>query len=320
MIKSYYEILNVAPDATKQEIKKQYKKLARIYHPDISKSLEAEEIFKEINKAVEILLDDEKRRNYDNLRKVNSEIYKNFSYRKQTSPKSNYTFFDLFSKNSEFNEVKKENYFKPIDGDDIVINVSIDIKEALFGTKRQINIQRSVVCPCCGGRKFANGKKCSYCDGLGEKNESKKITVKIPSSIKNNTKLRIKNEGQYGKFGGKNGNLYVIVKIEENEELTIENNTVKYTAVISPYTAVLGGDIQVPTIWGEAVIKIPPLTKANQSFKLIDVGLLDEKTNKKGDEIVKILIQIPSDISQEEYQLYERLKEINLKKQNAKNF
>ena len=107
--------------------------------------------------------------------------------------------------------------------------------------------------------------------------------------------------------------MYVIVNIEKNDELRIENGTVYYTAQISPYEAVLGGNITVPTLWGEAVIKIPPLTKSNQSFKLIDVGVLNEKTNKKGDEIVKILIQIPSNITDEEMELYKRLNDINIK-------
>ena len=168
------------------------------------------------------------------------------------------------------------------------------------------------------GHKFANGQKCTYCNGLGEKIQNKKITVKIPPSIKNKTKLRLKEEGQKGINGGKNGNLYVIVNVINQKDLKIENNTVYYDAFISPYTAILGGNITVPTLWGEAVIKIPPLTKTNQSFKLIDVGVLNEKTKKKGDEIVRILIQIPSKITSEEYHLYEQLKEINSKKKNAK--
>ena len=152
----------------------------------------------------------------------------------------------------------------------------------------------------------------------GEKTTNKKITVKIPPAIKDKAKLRISNEGKQGENGGKNGNLYIIVNIESNEELKIKDGIVYHNAQISPYLAVLGGNLTVPTLWGEATIKIPPLTKNNQSFKLIDVGVLDEKTNKKGDEIVKVSIQIPSELTNEEYQLYERLKEINLKKKNAK--
>ena len=313
MLKSYYEILNITPNASKDEIKKQFKKLAKMYHPDINSSLEAEEIFKQINKAAQILLDDEKRKNYDALRNVNKEIYKSQKIYKNHSS-SNYTFSDLFSKKEKQKEKKKD--IK--DGKDITVNVEIDYQEAILGTTRTINITHSIICPKCEGHKFINGQKCSYCDGLGEKIQNKKITVKIPPSIKNNAKLRLKQEGQKGINGGKNGNLYVIVNIINKKDLKIENDVVYYDAYISPYVAILGGNITVPTLWGEAVIKIPPLTKTNQSFKLIDVGILNKKTNKKGDEIVKILIQIPSKITPEEYQLYEQLKEINLKKKNAK--
>ena len=313
MLKSYYEILDLTPNATKDEIKKQFKKLVKIYHPDINSSLEAEEIFKQINKAAQILLDDEKRKNYDALRNVNKEIYKSQKVYKNHNS-SNYTFSDLFSKKEKQKEKQKE----IINGKDITVNIEIDYQEAILGTTRTINITHSSVCPKCEGHKFANGQKCPYCNGLGEKVQNKKITVKIPPSIKNKSKLRLKEEGQKGINGGKNGNLYVIVNIINEKDLKIENGTVYYDAFISPYMAILGGNISVPTLWGEAIIKIPPLTKTNQSFKLIDVGVLNEKTKKKGDEVVRILIQIPSKITSEEYNLYEQLKEINQKKKNAK--
>ncbi len=304
MLKSYYEILNVSPNATKTEIKNQFRKLVRIYHPDVNSSVEAEKIFKEINKAADILLDDEKRKNYDKFRSTDKSFYSKNS--------SNYTFSDLFSK------TKKEKPKAPVpkNGEDITVSVNIDFTEAFLGTYRVINIARSMVCPKCGGHKFVNGNKCSYCDGLGEKILKRKITVKIPPSIRDKAKLRVKGEGQFGLNGGKNGNLYVIVNVEKNDELKVENGIVYYTAQISPAKAVLGGNISVPTLWGEAVIKIPPLTKANQSFKLIDVGVLNERTNKKGDEIVKILIQIPSEMSDEEMELYKKLNEVN-KKENV---
>ena len=294
MLKSYYEILDISPDASKAEIKKQYKKLAKMYHPDINSSLEAELRFKEINKAIEVLLDDEKRKNYDALRTVTNTIYNSKEKKQQKSEKIN----------------------QPINGEDITVNIKIDFKEAILGTYRVVNIAHSEICPKCRGQKFANGINCPNCKGLGEITKNRKITVKIPPAFKNNAKLRLIGEGHEGKFGCKNGILYVIVEVENNNELNIKDGIVYYNAPISPYTAILGGDIKVATLWGEANIKIPPLTKANQSFKLVNVGVLNEKTGKKGDEIVRILIQIPADIT-DEYRLYEKLKEINAKKRNG---
>ncbi len=315
MLKSYYEILNVKENASSQEIKKQFRKLVRMYHPDINSSIEAEEIFKAVNKAAEILLDDEKRKNYDRLRNTNFQTQNGGKDNKyKSSEEKKYTFSDLFQEKNDF----KKEYASPKNGEDITLNVSIDTYEATVGTSRTVNITHSVICPKCMGHKFANQKTCPHCNGVGEKTENRKITVKIPPSIKNNAKLRIKGEGKEGKYGGKRGNLYIIVKIKQKEELKIKDGIVKSVAYISPYAAVLGGNVKVSTLWGEAVIKIPPLTKANQSFKLVDVGIMDEKTGKKGEQIVKILIQTPSFITPEEKELYEKLQEINLKKKNAK--
>lgn len=319
-MQSYYDILNVKENSTQDEIKKQYKKLVRMYHPDVNSSPEAEEMFKNITRASEILLDEEKRKKYDLLRSANKKV------KQDNINSSDYTFYDLFQKNKNNKKKTKEakektNTTAAQNGEDITVNVSIDSKEAVLGTTRTVNIATSELCPRCEGHKFANNQKCTYCDGKGEITTNKKITVKIPPSIKNKATLRIKGEGKTGKFGGKNGNLYVVVNIDVvQDELKIKDGTVYYDAFISPYTAVLGGNVKVPTLWGEATIKIPPLTKTNQSFKLIDVGIVDEKTNKKGDEIVKILIQIPKNITDEEYYLYTKLKEINLKKKNAPIF
>lgn len=311
MLKSYYEILNVSPNSTKAEIKKQYHKLARMYHPDINSSLEAEEKFKEINKAVDVLLDDEKRKSYDKLRS-------SYASSKKQENSSNYSYEDLFKKRKEFRYETKTP--PPIKGDDITVNITIDYMEAILGTTRTVNIAQSTICPKCKGHRFSNGTICPACDGHGEISTLRKIKVKIPASIKNNSKLRIKGEGKSGKFGGQNGNLYVVINVEQNEDLKIKDGVVRYSAIISPYTAVLGGNVTVPTLWGDATIKIPPLTKANQCFRLVDVGVLNEKTNKKGDEIVKIVIQIPTEVSPEEYALYEKLREINQNKKNAKTF
>ena len=311
MLKSYYDVLEISSCASRDEIKKQFKKLAKLYHPDLNSSLEAENIFKEINKAAEILLDEDKRKKYDELRSLNKATYKSY-----TNPrKSEYTFSDLF-KATKKEEKKVE--LKPQKGGDIVLEVEIDYIEAVLGTQRSVNIARSALCPKCLGHKFANNKKCPYCGGLGEKTVNKKITVRIPKGLKNGAKLRIRGEGKEGKNGGENGNLYIIVNIEKQEDLKIKDDIVYYDAQISPYMAILGGNIQVPTLWGQATMKIPPLTKANQSFKLVDVGVLNNKTNKKGDQIVKIIIQIPNDVTAQEIALYEKIKDLNMKKINAK--
>ena len=307
MLKSYYEILNVSSTATKQEIKKQFKKLAKMYHPDVNSSLEAEILFKEITKAAEILLDDEKRKNYDLLRQDFTKETKN-----NEVPK--YSYDDLFNKTQK---KSKEKTNAAINGEDINISIEINYIEALMGCIRIVNIIHSEICPKCEGHKLSDGHICPKCCGRGEINTKRKITLKIPPSIKNKTKLRLQNEGNAGKYGGKNGNLYVTVNVEAHKEFEIIGNNIYYKAQISPYTAILGGDIKVPTLYGETTLTIPPLTKTNQSFKLVGVGAQDKTTGKYGDEIVKIEIQISSNLTDIEYRLYEKLREINQSKKNA---
>ncbi len=261
-MKSYYEILNVPENASKAEIKKQYRTLVRIYHPDVNPSFEAQDIFKSINRAAEVLLDDEKRKNYDSLRNLS-----NCSY---TAHSTKYTYGDLFNKPKQ----------SPQNGKDISLDIEITVQEAILGAVKIINIAQNSPCGKCMGKKFINGEKCSLCNGTGEISTVRKITLKIPPSIKNKAKLRLKGEGHFGKFGGKNGNLYITINIEKNEDLTIKNGIVYYSAKIAPYRAVLGGNVKVLTLWGEAVIKIPPLTKANQSFKLIEAGVYNRNTGK----------------------------------------
>lgn len=310
-MKSYYEILNISENASKDEIKKQFRKLVRMYHPDVNSSYEAEEMFKTINRAAEILLDDEKRKNYDSLKRFSNNTFN------KNKNSSNYTFSDLFNQKTKKAKQKEQT---PKKGKDITIDITISVQEAILGTSKIVNIAQNTICPKCKGKKFANKEKCPVCNGHGEITSTRKITVKIPRSIKNKTKLRLKNEGNKGEFGGENGNLYIIVNIETNEDLTIKDGIVYYEAKINPYRAVLGGNVKVATLWGEAVIKIPPLTKANQSFKLIEAGVYDEKTRKKGDEIVNIIIQTPSNLTDEEFRLYEKLEELSLKKENANIF
>ena len=206
-MKSYYEILNVPQNATKAQIKKQFRKLVRMYHPDVNSSIEAEEIFKSINKAAEVLLDDEKRKSYDNLRNI-----QNNNFKQSFNNSSNYSFSDLFKYTKYQNYKKtKEKKETPKKGKDIYLDVNITVQEAILGVSKIINIAQSSICPKCKGNKFANNQKCSYCGGCGEITKTRKITVKIPPSIKNNTKLRLKGEGDFGQNGGENGNLYIIV-------------------------------------------------------------------------------------------------------------
>ena len=238
-MKNYYSILGVTPDSSDAEIKSAYRKLARKYHPDVNPYGTAR--FKDITEAYETLSDAKKRIQYDTVNgffksspkqekqhtssnKADSEYKKQASFQNHTEPKMSKEEFskkinDIFE---EFSKPKsKKEKTTPKRGEDLYEDIFVNIKEAVNGAERVINVMHSTACPNCKGRKFINGSLCHLCKGTGEKVEHKKITVKIPKNVKNGTKLRIPQEGSSGLNGGKNGDLYLKIKIEPNRKCQI---------------------------------------------------------------------------------------------------
>ena len=335
--KNYYEILGVEPSATTEELKTAYRKLARKYHPDIAGN-EGVEKFKEITEAYETLSDETTRKRYDILRGI-------FNYNKSTTDKTtqkeaqkayrqaqnqeeiikeankNNTqdtqkastqdfsnilneFLDGFKSQSK----QKKEAHKPVNGDNITTDVVITMLEAISGVSKTVNILSTQECTNCHGRKFANGYKCPVCDGAGTISQHKKITVKVPANVKPNSKIRIPSEGNPGMYGGKNGDLYLNVVIENNSNFKYDGLNVLFTIPITPPEAVLGTTINVPTANGNVLMKVMPKTSSGQKYRLAGQGL--SKNGKNGDMIVTVNIEIPQNLTDKEIELYKQLKEL----------
>lgn len=326
-MKNYYSILGVTPDSSDAEIKSAYRKLARKYHPDVNPYGTAR--FKDITEAYETLSDAKKRIQYDTVNrffksspkqekqhtssnKADSEYKKQASSQNHTEPKMSKEEFskkinDIFE---EFSKPKsKKEKTTPKRGEDLYEDIFVNIKEAVNGAERIINVMHSTACPNCKGRKFINGSLCHLCKGTGEKVEHKKIIVKIPKNVKNGTKLRIPQEGSSGLNGGKNGDLYLKIKIEPNNKISFDGNNVIYNVPITPFEAVLGGSISVPSFDANLNLKIPPKTHSGQKFRLAGQGL--KQNGKTGDMIVIVHIEIPCSLSDDEIRLYEKLKKVS---------
>ncbi len=329
-MKNYYSILGVTPDSSDAEIKSAYRKLARKFHPDVNPY--GTDQFKDITEAYEVLSDAKKRIQYDTINGFFKSSYKEnkqqqhtssqkaqSEYKKQTSSKT-YTepkmskedfskkineFFDEFSTKSK--QKKAEQI--PKRGSDLFEEISITLKEALAGAERIINVVHSSECPKCKGRKFINGSICSECKGSGEKSEHRKITVNIPKNVKNGTKLRIVGEGEYGKSGGKNGDLYIKIKIQPNNRISFDENNIIYNVPITPFEAVLGANITIPSFDSRLSLKIPPKTHSGQKFRLAGQGV--KRNGNSGDMIIIVHIEIPCSLSDDEIRLYEKLKKIS---------
>lgn len=346
--KNLYEILEIEPTDDVTKIKSAYRKLARKYHPDLNGGNQVfVEKFKEVSQACEILMDKDKKALYDafkgyklGAKRVSPDAQKaKQAYKKASEKTHKYTqnstanpqkgFSDVLNDVLEglFKEKNSSNYAQPqkqtkktekkkaINGTDINSEVEITYAEALNGTNRTINILHTDICPNCGGKIFTNGTKCPMCKGLGETSIHKKINVKIPKGIKNGAKVRLAGEGNRGKFGGKNGDVYLVVKIKNDDKFTYDGLNAEFTITIYPHEAVFGAEIKVQTPQGYVTMKIPANTSQGQKFRLAGHGLKDGN-GKTGDAIVTACIDLPKELTNEELELYKQLDKISKKRLN----
>ena len=205
---------------------------------------------------------------------------------------------------------KQKKYTPPkIDGKDITTEVTLSITEAINGAERVVNILHMETCEKCRGRKFINGSICPACNGAGEKSKYKKLTVKIPAKVRHNSKIRVEGEGNKGFNGGKRGDLYLLIRIENNAEIQYDGLNVMRTVSVEPFEAVLGGYINIEMAGGNIQMKLMPHTYNGQKYRLSEQGV--EKDGKKGDLIITVKIDIPKKLSKAEIALYEQLKQLS---------
>lgn len=338
--KNYYNILGLNPKATTEEIKSAYRKLVHKYHPDIAgNDDDSIRRFKDITEAYETLSSPQRREQYDSIMKLyeygetESIKQKKPEEKKKTgepkvkpAPKRENTFSKMreqaksaHMKNIFSNAInnmlksakpKQKKYTPPkVDGKDITTEVTLSITEAINGTERVVNILHLETCDKCHGRKFINGSLCPECNGSGEKSRYKKLTVKIPAKVRHNSKIRVEGEGNQGFNGGKRGDLYLHIKIENNVEIQYDGLNVLRTIPIEPYEAVLGGYIDIEMPGGNIQMKLMPNTYNGQKYRLSEQGV--EKDGKKGDLIITVKIDIPKQLSKAEIALYEQLKQLS---------
>ena len=331
MTKDYYKILHISENSTQEEIKSAYRRLARKWHPDVAGNSEDVIVnFKDINEAYETLSNEIKKADYDkarrfysysglgasaNNREKNGEKKETYQKEKReeekTSSKQTYHTKDSFKFSWEDFFFKTQRQEKDIakKGKDIYSDIEISIFEALGGTTKVINMLQTNLCPKCHGRKFVNGSECSFCKGKGETSTYKRFNVRIPAGISDKSKIRLAGEGEKGINGGANGDLYLTVHIREPKGYKTEGLNILKTVPVTPFEAVLGANIAIPTLTGNVSLKIAPNTRNGQKIRLSGCGI--EQNNKVGDMIVTVEIQIPKNLSEEEINLYKRLAEIS---------
>jgi molecular chaperone DnaJ len=372
----YYETLGVARDAKEDEIRKNYRKLARKYHPDLNPGDKAaENRFKDVQEAYDVLNDAKKRTIYDQYGFYSDNIppggggpgagagpqrppnmdfggfdfteFINQQRRQQAAgaaPNGGFPggaagagagsggFRDLFSQFFGRSEREEQpGAGGPEKGADLEYGLNIDFWESIRGTQVKLNINRQELCTTCNGSGAAGGNTavCPECDGTGNVTQMagamkftltcprcdgkgrlrnvcpkcngdgrllrpEAVEVRIPAGAQGGARLRVAGKGNTGKNGGPSGDLYITIRVEPHSFFQRDGDNIEIKVPISVSEAGLGAKIEVPTIDGRALLKVPQGTKNGQKFRLREKGVMNARKNHRGDEIVEVVIQAPT--------------------------
>lgn len=295
--KDYYETLGVSKNASDEEMKRAYRKLAMKYHPDRNPNKkEAEERFKELNEAYAVLSDKEKRKQYDTFGKEG--FHQRFS---QEDIFRGFDFEDIFSNlfggrgrrefrsggrgGFDFGDIFSRGYQgagrAPQKGEDMLYEMPITLEEAAFGGEKRISLPK-------------NGKV-------------EEISVKIPAGIPSGKKLRVSGKGVEGRNGGPPGDLFLQITIRNHPVFEREGNDIIAEKEISFSEAVLGTTIEVPTLEGMKKVKVPPGTQSHTKMRLRGQGIPHFQGTGKGDEYVKVIVKVPKRVTEKSRKLIEEL-------------
>ncbi|HET9097248.1 MAG TPA: J domain-containing protein [Candidatus Baltobacteraceae bacterium] len=332
--KDYYQLLGIPKNAPDKDIKSAYRKLARKWHPDANPNnqKEAEDKFKEIQEAYEVLGDPEKRRKYDVLgsnwqqaaqqaeqqRRYRSAQHETFNFgfgdfgaqgaggAPGGGPSGFSDFFDMF-----FSGIGKRNTAQSTGfaqrGQDLETTIELTLRDVYDGGKKSVSLQVEDVCPRCRGTGTDRGGLCTNCHGTGRLLSAKKFEVTIPKGIGEGQRIRLAAQGGSGIAGGPNGDLFLVVKLLDDPSYKRKGDDLYVDLPVSVYDLVLGGDVKVPTMGGQVTMTVPAGTQNNRLLRLTGRGMPKVRNGGSGDLYVRLIGQLPTDLSDKEKKLFKEL-------------
>jgi molecular chaperone DnaJ len=344
----YYEVLGVERNASADDLKRAFRRLAMQYHPDRNSEPGAEERFKEINEAYEILSDPERRSNYDRFGHAGLDGAFGSRGFEGFGPFGGFgDIFDAF-----FGAASQTRRHSPSRGADIQVQVELSFEDAAFGTTKSVVINRTELCSVCNGLRaepstepqrcptcegagevrrvqrsvfgqFINvstcdrcrgegwviPSPCTHCRGTGRERVTRTLEVKIPAGIDNGAQIRLSNEGELGSYGGPRGNLYVVVKVAAHPIFDRQEDDLHVLLNISFAQAALGDEVEVPTLEGDHKLKINAGTESGEVLTLRHKGVAHLRGGGRGDLHVHVQVKTPKHLSAEQKKLLKRLAE-----------
>lgn len=349
MARDYYDILSVERSASSAEVKKAYRKLAMKYHPDRNPDdKEAESNFKECAEAYEVLSDDQKRKIYDTYGHdgLKNQGYQGPGNSDDIFSSFGDLFGDLFGMGGNRSRTRRNG---PVPGHDLRYDMEISFMEAVHGTTKEVELERrdtcwtcegsgcrpghkretcptchgrgqvirsqgffqvSSTCPQCHGEGEIVSDPCQDCEGSGLVNKRKKVSIKIPAGVDEGARMRLRGEGEGGRRGGVTGDLYVIIHVHDHEFFKRDGTTIYCRLPISMVQAALGAAVEVPTVHGKKNLNIPAGSQSGERFTLRREGVPSLRGGGRGDMVVELQAQTPTNLCDEQKEMLRRFDEL----------
>ncbi|HAM81331.1 molecular chaperone DnaJ [Ornithinibacillus bavariensis] len=348
--RDYYEVLGLEKSASKEEIKKAYRKLARQYHPDVNKEADAADKFKEVKEAYETLSNDQKRAQYDQFGHAGMNGGQGFGGFGGSADFGGFgDIFDMFFGGGG----RRRDPNAPQQGADLQYTMILDFEEAIFGKETDISVPKEEKCDTCHGSgakpgtkaetcshchgsgqlnteqntpfgrvvnrrvcHYCNGtgkiipEKCATCGGKGTVKKNKKIHINIPAGIDDGQQIRIAGKGEPGKNGGPAGDLYVVIQVRNHDFFTREGDNIFCELPLTFAQAALGDEVEVPTVHGKVKLKIPAGTQTGKTFRLKGKGAPNVRGYGQGDQHIKVRIVTPTNLTERQKDILREFNEI----------
>ena len=325
-----YAVLGVERNASAEEIKKAYRRLARKHHPDLNPGdKQAEERFKEISVAHDVLTDPSKRKLYDEFGleglQAGFDPARAREYRRWAESGHGFSFrggspfegfgFSGFEGRRRRREAEEERGFadvieelfgagagagaratpRTVRGADVEHPIEVDFLDALRGTKTAVSVRRPAPCPQCGGSGRQRMRACTRCGGTGTVEQREQLTVRIPAGVSDGARVRVRGKGGVGRGGAAAGDLYFVVRVRPHPFLQRDGKDLTIEVPITVGEAIRGATIAVPTPDGKVRLKVPRGSQSGQRLRLSGRGVRDPKGGAPGDLYVRLMVQVPTD-------------------------